>query len=701
MALISKIRRNFWLVLILLGMALASFVIMDILGSKSSGGLFNQTTVAEIDGQKIDYMEFQNTERALFSGGQDPYASRASLWEYLLSKVLVTKQAESLGLGVGKDELMDLQFGANPSPVIMNAFTNPQTGVLDREQLNQVRQAIETGQELNETFRFSWSEQEKQIQTLKIQDKITNLVTKAMYTPSFLVEVSNQFGSESADAAFVKVPFDAVSDADAALTDADYSAYLNENKKRYTNDEETRTIDYIAFDVVPSVEDSAAILERMTTLGEEFKTTTNDSLFVANNEGVLSTVYSKLEDFTGELKNQIGGLSKGEVAGPFIETNSYVLLKLVDSRVIADSVKARHILKSTETQSLESARMAIDSLRQLLVSGKESFDSLAIKNSDDPGSGYNGGDLGTFAQGRMVKQFNDACFINSTEGGLYTVTTQFGVHLIQVEKIIFNDREPKYMAALISQPIIPSEKTQEAVFDEANKLLTENRTLAALEEKLKASDELSISTSRPLEKNDYFFQELGGGESSRSMIKWAFTAKPGEVSPTIYDYNDNVNYFTKTYVIAGLKEINPPGLMSVENAKLNIESLVKNKKKGEILKTKINATSGLSAVAGQFATDVDTSYNVTYAQGSAEFAGEPMVVAKVFGLDAGKVSSPVVGNTGVYVLQTIEKRPSIAINNMPYAKLAVTSAARSSVSYRLWDALKKQADITDNRSRFY
>lgn len=701
MALISKIRRNFWLVLILLGMALASFVIMDILGSRSSGGMFNQTTVAEVNGEKIDYVEFQNTERALFSGGQDPYASRASLWDYLLGKVLVTEQAADLGLGVGKDELMDLQFGANPSPVIVNAFTNPQTGQVDREQLAQIRQAIEGGQELNETFRFSWSQQEKQIQTLKIQEKITNMVTKAMYTPSFLVEVSNQFGSESADAAFVKIPFDAVSDADAALTDADYTAFLNENKKRYTNENETRTIDYIAFDVIPTAADSAAILDRMNVLLEEFKTTTNDSLFVANNEGALSTVYSKLDEFTGELKNQISGLGKGEVAGPFIENNAYVLLKLVDSRVIADSVKARHILKSTENQSLETAQKSIDSLRQLLVSGRASFDSLAIQNSDDPGSGYNGGDLGTFGQGRMVKPFNDACFINSQEGGLYTVTTQFGVHLIKVEKIIYNDREPKYQAALISQPIIPSEATQEAVFDKANKLLAENRSLAALQEKLKNSDDLSIQSSRPMEKNDYFFQDLGGGESSRSMIRWAFTAKPGEVSPTIYDYADNVNYYTKTYVIAALKGINPPGLMSLENAKINLESLVKNKKKGEILKSKIKASSGLAAVASQFATDVDTSYNITYAQGSAEFAGEPMVVAKVFGLDAGKVSNPVVGNTGVYVLQTINKRPSIAINNMPYAKQSYNASTRASVSYRLWDALKKNADITDNRSRFY
>ena len=85
MALISKIRRNFWFVLILLGMALASFVIMDIMGSRNSGGMFNQTTVGVVDGEKIEIADFTNTERALYSGGQDPYASKASLWDYMVS----------------------------------------------------------------------------------------------------------------------------------------------------------------------------------------------------------------------------------------------------------------------------------------------------------------------------------------------------------------------------------------------------------------------------------------------------------------------------------------------------------------------------------------------------------------------------------------------------------------------------------------
>ena len=124
MALIGKIRQNFWLVLIVLGLALASFVLMDVMGSNSGGGMFNQSTVGEVDGDKIDYTEFSRVENSLFSSMNDPYARKNTVWNYLIEKSLVEKNAEALGIGVSQEELMDLQFGNNLSPVIQNNFRN-------------------------------------------------------------------------------------------------------------------------------------------------------------------------------------------------------------------------------------------------------------------------------------------------------------------------------------------------------------------------------------------------------------------------------------------------------------------------------------------------------------------------------------------------------------------------------------------------
>jgi peptidyl-prolyl cis-trans isomerase D len=701
MALIGKIRNNFWFVLIILGLALASFVIMDIFGSSKSGGLFNQTTIGEVAGEKIEYTEFFNTERALFSGAEDSYASRSSLWDYMVSKVISDKAATSLGLGVSKDELKDLQFGPNPSPIIQNAFRNPNTGQMDRARLNEVMQAIEAGQELNPDFRFTWSQQEQQIMATKTQEKISNLVSKAMYTPKWMVEVLNQFNTESANALMVKIPFDVISDQQVKLTDADYSAYLNENKAKYTNEKETRTLEYATFDVIPTSTDSNLIFTRLADLTEEFKTAKNDSLFAANNDGASSVIYSKIDDFTGEIKNIMPNLAIGEVRGPFIENGAYVVVKLSDKRVLPDSVKARHILRSAQDPlGMELARKSVDSIKNLYTLGKQSFDSLAMMSSDDPGSNFKGGDLGFFAQGTMVAPFNEACFVDSKEGGLYTVETQFGVHLIEVQSKKFTSNDPMYKIAVINAPIVPSDATQDGMFDKVNKILVANRSLEALRKTVDGLETGKMSVSFPLLQNDFNLQDLGGGESSRSIIKWANTAAVGDVSPTIHEYADRQNGFVKSYVLAGLKSINKAGLLSVENAKVSLEELVKNKKKGDMIAAKI-AGKSLNQAGVEYSIDLDSVSGVSYSNGSAELVGENKVIATIFGLKEGATSKPLIGNSGVYVVSTTAKSAGMAINNLPSVRQSLNQTARMSVAYRFWDAAKKNVKIKDNRTRFF
>ena len=701
MALISKIRRNFWIVLILLGMALASFIIMDVMGSNSAGGFLNQTNVATINGDKIDYFEYGNTERALFSGGQDPYANRASLWDYVVNDKLSSDIAEDLGLGVGKEELEGLLFDFNKlSPVIRNAFSNPQTGQVDVEQLNQVKEAIKGGQEINDQFKFTWAAQEKQVQSVKVQEKIATLVAKSMYTPTWLVDLTTQLQTESVTGKMLKVPFEFIPDADVKLTDEDYKAYIAENKGKFTQEEETRILDYVAIDVVPTLEDSAAIFDKMKKLEEDFKVTTNDSLFAASNNGLVSPMFSALDDFQGALKDVIKGLSPGQVTSPFIEGTNYFVAKLIDKKIIADSVKARHILKSTQGGTpVAVARQQIDSIKNLIVTGAQKFDSLAIKASEDPGSAAMGGDLGTFAQGRMVQEFNDVCFNASSEGGLYTVTTQFGVHLIEVQKKIFSSQEPKYKAAIISEPIVPSQETQEAAFEKLNKILASNRTIDALK-KAAEKEGLTIQSSAPLKMNDYIFESFGSGQTSRDIIKWAYEAKVGEVAPLVYEYTDNVNYYSKAYTLVGLKQVDPAGLMSVAAAKSSIETLVKNKKKGEAITNKLKGSS-IEQMAASIGFDLDTLSGVNYVSGSAELAGEPKIVATITGLKAGKTSKPIIGSTGVYVVKSDAKTPGTALNNMPMMRQSITSNNRMMLPYTFWPAVKATAKIKDNRSRFY
>lgn len=99
-----------------------------------------------------------------------------------------------------------------------------------------------------------------------------------------------------------------------------------------------------------------------------------------------------------------------------------------------ESVHARHLLVakvSEDTDNIKAEKKTkAEELRKQLVAGAD-FAELAKKNSDCP-SKENGGDLGTFTRGQMVKPFEDAAFSQEKNAIGPIVETDFGFHIIQV-----------------------------------------------------------------------------------------------------------------------------------------------------------------------------------------------------------------------------------------------------------------------------
>lgn len=707
MALIGKIRKNFWFVLLLLGLALAAFIVMDMMTASNRGGLGPEQIIGKVAGKKIAYNDFQKAEQSLFSNTGDNLAAKSNVWNYMVEKAIIDKQSEALGLGVSRDELMDLQFGTNLSPVIRNAFSDPQTGQLNMQQLLQVKQNLESGIELNPNFRLAWAEQEKQVKKTAQQEKLTSLVAKALYTPTFLAETSNVTGNNSINFDYVKIPFDQVSDADAGLTDSDISAYIKENERAYTLENEERSVLYAVKNVTPTAADSAKWKGQLTGLAEDFrkKTPDQDSIYVINQQGVYSPIYSTLEDLPEVLAEGIDGKNVGDVVGPYESNGIYIAAKVIDKKVLPDSVEARHILRSVTNADpllLEGANKFIDSLENLIRTGKANFEDLATQHSQDPGSSFNGGDLGIFAQGRMVKPFNDAVFIDSKKGGLYTVTSQFGVHLIEVKDKIYKNRDYKYKLASIAIPITPSQETQDNVYDSVSDLMENVRTIAELEKAVEGTD-ITLGTVGNLKENDYIFGTFGSDNTSRDIIKWAFEEDTdiGNVSPTIYTYTDKINYFNSQYVVAGLKSVSKPGLQSVAAVKDNAEAAAMTWKKGQVLKGKISG-GDLNSIASEYGTTVASAKDVKFRDTNVDGIGmEPAVLAAAFAQAEGDVSKPIVGNNGVYIVKTTAKVAGPEGLNVVGLKRNTTSTTRSRANFSLIASLKKLFKAEDNRSRYF
>ncbi|MEL6862928.1 MAG: peptidylprolyl isomerase [Bacteroidota bacterium] len=705
MALIGQIRRNSWVLIILIGLGLGGFIIMDMFSGQQSVFGSTQFTLGKVAGQKLDWGEFNRTEQILYSGsGGDYFGRRDYLWNYFVEKALIEETAEELGLGVSKAELLDLEFGPNPSPIILQRFRDPATGQVNRQILNEYKTAIEDGSlATNSQFGPFWAVQEKEIVKERLQSKLNYMVSKAMYTPSWMVEMNHQDQNIKADFSYVHVPFSEVSDMDIEVSDSDYKAYLDANKNKYLIDEETRTAEFVVFDVLPTSADSQKIRQSLVKEMEEFRTTDDDSSFVEVRYGSIDVAYVKKSTINPDIADTLFNAPTGSVIGPYIEGRNYKVVKLLDRKLVPDSVQARHILRRVNNPGeLAQVQKTVDSLKTLIENGTHTFDSLARVFGTD-GTAASGGDLGYAASGQMVKPFNDLIFFTAEEEKLYTVTTQFGVHLVEVTGRKYETNEEGVQVAYLVEAIEPSDDTQKAKFNDVLAFVSENRDLATLSASADTSSEIELEAASALKQNDYIVGSLGTGNSSRDIIRWLYSsdAEVGKVSPNIYVYQDPVGIFESKYVVVGLKGIRSANSAKLDDLRDEITPTVNNQKKGELIKAEIKGKD-LAAVAAQYSTQIDTASNVAFSLSNVQGLGnEPKVIAAAMALDANSQSEPIVGQNGVYLVKVLSKIDAPATPNVAQLRKFMDSSKQGQVANQLMESIKKNADIQDYRSNFY
>jgi peptidyl-prolyl cis-trans isomerase D len=711
MALISKIRKNSWLLIVLIGLGLAGFIVMDMTSGQQSIFGSGQTIIGEINGEKLDWNQFNKTEDLLYSGSTaEVYNRRDNLWRYFIENIIITQEAEKLGIGVARDELRELEFGQNLSPVIVQRFSNPNMpGMVDRQQVeyfkqlidgNRIGDAIQSGQ-LSPTFPSFWRYQEGEIIKERLESKLVSMVSKAMYTPTWMAEILDVEQNYQVDFSYVQVPFSAIDNSEVNLSDADYKAYIKEFEKTLKQDEETRTIEFVVFNVLPTATDSALLKDALNNLRSDFESAENTEAFVEINFGGFDKAYYTEDQLPAGMADIVKSLEKGQVSDVFQDNNTFKVVKLLDKKVIPDSVKSRHILLPVSSpEQYQASDLLLDSLIGLLESKSESFDSLAAKFGTD-GTRTTGGDLGYASQGMMVKEYNDLIFFEAEPSKYYKVNTQFGIHLVEVTDRKFVERKDGFQIAFLNEDIVPSQETQNSIYDEVLQFTGKNRTLDALKQSLDGNLGLRLETVRGLKRNDFSVGGLGAGQTSRDMIRWAFGEKPGRVSPEIYIYQDQVNYYNNRYVVTGLKEIVNEGLPEVSAVKDRIVLEVTNRKKSDLIAQRVKGKSP-EEVAAMFGLSVENANGIPLSTNFVPGIGnEPKVIARAFSMKTGEVSAPVTGLNGVYVVR-LDNKPTPPIStNALVLKRTFTSQNASQVSFRLVESLRKNAQITDNRFRFY
>ena len=680
-----------------IAVVLALFVLEPLLQQGSAIFGASRNVVGSIDGQDIKYDEFSpKVEQSIaqfkqqYGGNINPQMQAMAVdqaWQAEIANTILTKEYSRLGLTVSGDELFDLLQGKNPSPLIVQYFGNPQTGQVDRAAVISSLKAQAKDPKLKQQWDLLQLEVEKQA----LQQKYTNLIRNSVYITS--VEANDEYSNRNKLASFkyVDLGFSTILDKDVKLTDADYQAYYDANKKRFDNPTETRGFEYVSFSIQPTAADSAAVKAQMDKLAADFKITPNDSLFAANNSDVkVPYTYITKGKLDPAVDSVIFNYPVGSYYGPKFSGNSYKLIKVVGSRISPDSVKASHILIDPSKVGGEAAAFKLaDSLKSLLQKGGNMVE-LAKKYSVD-GSKDQGGDLGTFARGTMVPEFENASFDGKT-GDIKVVKSQFGVHVIKIVKQVGSSKVAKL--AYIEKSLAPSQKTRDAAYKKASSFLSEAKgdNFAALAQK----NGYTVALADKITATQGFAPGL---DNPRQLIRDAYQADKGDVLPQIYTMDNG-------FVVAHLTDIRPKGQLSLADVKKEIQPYVMNEVKTKMLSEKVNkalqGSSSIDQVAQKLGKTATPAQNVVFANPVIPgLAQENKVIGAIFGSQVGKLSKAIEGDKGVYVFVVDGfTNPAPLDNVFKQKETMILGVAQRSLG-AAFQALQDKSDIKDNRVKFY
>jgi peptidyl-prolyl cis-trans isomerase D len=701
MSLIQKIReRAAWIISVAIGGSLLAFIVQDAFYRK--GSMFgNGTTVGKVNGRSIEHEEFENKVN-FYDQANNGQVQRSqlipSVWDFMVNQIVVQQEADKLGLTVSSGELSDILFGANPPQWMQQAFTDPKTGQFNAAAAKQQFAAIKSRTNDPQVKNL----EEGYIQPTILQtlgEKYQALISGAVYVPKWMSEKMSADANSVAKASYVFVPYTTISDSTIKVSTDEMEAYIKKHASQYQHDHETRTIAYVSFSAAPSKDDSEAIKNNLNQLKDQFAQTKDEKTFLSTQSSETPYYNSFIggKEIKQVIKDTLFNLPVGAVYGPYLDGDHYVLAKMVAKQTIPDSAKVRHILVATHQQDpntgeLIQVRDDSAAMKRLdsaiaLIKGGASFDSVVIKYSDDPGSKNTGGVYNNFPSGQMDENFNDFSFTGKP-GEAKVVQTVYGYHYVQI--LGQTGSQTGYKIAYLSKPIVASSETDNAASNAAAQFAASSRNNEQFQANAK-KQHLTINTSPEFAENDFTIPGVG---ESRTLIKWAYDNSVGDISdPESVD---------SKYIVAMVSADNKKGLSTAHAVQQTVEPLVRNEKKAQkiIPQFKGSTLEQISASAHQPVKNVD-SLNFT-AFVVPELGNEPAFIGAAFNKQIqNKISNPIAGNTGVFVVKSGGVTGVASFGQTPETQKNQIEQMLKQQSGNEVTVLRKAANIKDYRSKFY
>ena len=702
MAALGSLRRNSFVLISVIGMALFAFVIAGVF---DGSGFQSQEPIGEVNDKEVSLTEFRNQVDFLKkSYNFSELQALNTSWDQLVRKEVFKQRMEQLGLGSGKAHL-DYFLTNNPNFNSDERFLND-IGVFD---IDKFTDFVINLKDFNPQGYSQWTLQEQEFKNQIDQNNYINLLKSGLNSSNYEGELEFLKSNLSASIQYVKIPYSSIPDSLISVSNSEIKSYVNKNPDDFEQ-KSTRDFEYVVFNEIPSANDERDLRNKLNTLlndREEFNPVSNLNEFVKgfknttdfefyfdeNSDIPYDSLYRPKGFFSSNHAQMIFNLNNNQIYGPYKDDGYMKLTRMLEKKKNGN-VRASHILISykgsqnaapTIERSKSDAKVESNRLLRLARMNPDNFSSLALEYSDGP-SRSNGGDLGFFQDGMMVKPFNDYVFNNSV-GRIGVVETEFGFHVIKVVA-----KEDLAKVATIALKNVPSNFTSDSVFNITSKFeieLSKSQDLISTAEAFDY-DSKSLTNITPL---DHELPVLG---NQRNLVKWLF-----ENDTEIGDYK-RFDLSSGGYVLAQLKTITDEGLMDVNSASLlALPEIRKNKKADLILKENRKYTN-LDDLSSEKNLEIVSVSSLNQSSPVVSQAGyEPLIIGNAFGLSQGETSGFFAGEDGVYMIKLVDIRKGDSPPTYLSFENQLSNKRRSAVESKILESFKDGSKIVDNRTLYY